>query len=54
MSRGAQTFKQGDVTKAIKALVRSGAQGHVEMTRDGKIRVIVTSVETRKPDDEWD
>jgi hypothetical protein len=26
MSRGAQTFKQGDVTKAIKAVVKAGVK----------------------------
>jgi hypothetical protein len=37
MSRGAQSFKQRDVTKAIKAAVRSGISGwRVELV-EGKI-----------------
>jgi hypothetical protein len=37
MSRGAQSFKQGDVTKAIKAAVKSGISGwRVELV-EGKI-----------------
>jgi hypothetical protein len=37
MSRGAQAFKQGDVTKAIKAAVKSGISGwRVELV-EGKI-----------------
>jgi hypothetical protein len=57
MSRGAHTFKQGDVTKAVKALVRAGVQGHVEITDNGRrILVIVGSPEVRpeKRNDEWD
>jgi hypothetical protein len=42
MSRGAQTFRQGDVTKALKAAAAAGIDvGRVEIDRDGKIIVIV-------------
>ena len=42
MSRRQQTFKQRDVTKALKATVKAGiAVGRVEIDKDGKI-VIVT------------
>jgi DNA-binding MarR family transcriptional regulator len=42
MSRGQQTFKQSDVTKALKAAVKAGiAIERVEIDKDGKI-VIVT------------
>jgi hypothetical protein len=35
MSRGQQTFKQSDVTKAIKATVKAGiAVGRVEIDKD--------------------
>jgi hypothetical protein len=59
MSRGVQAFKQGDLTRAIKALMRAGAQGHVDITRDGKIRVTVVGAEinraeTKQTADEWD
>jgi hypothetical protein len=43
MSRGAQTtFRQGDVTKALKGAAAAGIDvGRVEIDRDGKIIVIV-------------
>ena len=59
MSRGQQTFKQSDVTKALKATVKAGiAVGRVEINKDGKI-VIVTArpqdAEGDKPEqNEWD
>jgi hypothetical protein len=41
MSRGQQTFKQGDVTKAIKAAVNAGLSvKRFEVDRDGRIVVI--------------
>ena len=47
MSRGQQTFKQSDLTKAIKATVKAGiAVGRVEIDKTGRI-VIVTA----KPED---
>jgi hypothetical protein len=43
MSRGHQTFKQSDVTKALKATVKAGIEvARVEIDKDGKI-VIVTA-----------
>jgi hypothetical protein len=60
MSRGQQTFKQRDVTKALKATVKAGiAVDRVEIDKNGKI-VIVTGrpedTENReKPGkNEWD
>jgi hypothetical protein len=48
MSRGQQTFKQRDVTKALKATVKAGiAVGRVEIDKNGKI-VIVTGRELFK------
>jgi hypothetical protein len=42
MSRGAQTFKQGDLTKAAKGVAKAGLPvQRVEIDRDGKIVVIV-------------
>ena len=46
MSRGQQTFKQRDVTKALRAMVKAGIVGRVEIDKGGKI-VIVTA----KPED---
>jgi hypothetical protein len=47
MSRGQQTFKQSDVTKALKATVKAGiAVERVEIDKNGKIVVV-----TAKPED---
>jgi hypothetical protein len=41
VSRAAQTFKQGDVTKALKGAVKAGLRvQRVEIDREGKIVVI--------------
>jgi hypothetical protein len=60
MSRGQQTFKQGDVTRALKATVKAGmAVERVEIDNNGKI-VIVTgrpadAANGEKPGkNEWD
>jgi hypothetical protein len=38
MSRGPQTFKQGDVTKALKAAVKAGYKvQRAEVRKDGSI-----------------
>ena len=43
MSRGQQTFRQSDLTKAIKATVKAGiAVERVEIDKGGKI-VVVTA-----------
>jgi hypothetical protein len=50
MSRGSQTFKQGDLTKALKAA--AGAGIHVkrfEIDRDGKIVVIAGQPDKNQP-----
>jgi hypothetical protein len=56
MSRGRQTFKQGDVTKAVRGAMNAGISlRRVEIDREGKIVLIpdvaVSSVGTRN---EWD
>jgi hypothetical protein len=57
MSRGAHKFKQGDVTKAVKAMVNAGVNvGRVEIA-DGKIIVIAAKPEQDQGIDsvnEWD
>jgi hypothetical protein len=41
MSRGAHSFKQRDVTRAVKAVVAAGvAVARVEVDKDGKIAII--------------
>jgi hypothetical protein len=55
MSRGAQTFKQGDVTKAVKAVTKAGYRvTRVEIT-DGRIVVHIAESDDTKPvTSEWD
>ncbi len=60
MSHGQQTFKQSDVTKALKAMVKAGiAVGRVEIDKDGKIVIVTARLEAtpnkEKPgQNEWD
>ena len=59
MSRGQQTFKQRDVTKAIKATVKAGiAINRVEIDKDGKIIIVPAKAEDavgNNPEkNEWD
>jgi hypothetical protein len=50
MSRGAQTFRQGDVTKALKGAVKAGLKvERVEIDRDGKI-VVFTGKQPKHPE----
>ena len=56
MSRGAHTFRQGDVTRAIKGAVKAGFKvGRFEIEQ-GKIIVFAGDPETKvEPDrNEWD
>jgi hypothetical protein len=55
MSRGPQTFKQGDVTKAIKAAIKAGARvARVEIV-DGKIVVhLADDKQTETKPNEWE
>jgi hypothetical protein len=39
MSRAAARFTQADIHRAIKAVVQSGADMAVEVTKDGTIRI---------------
>jgi hypothetical protein len=60
MSRGQQTFKQRDVTKALKATVKAGiAVNRVEIDKDGKIVIVTSKAEEAVNGDnpeknEWD
>jgi hypothetical protein len=60
MSRGQQTFKQSDVTKALKATVKAGiAIGRVEIDKNGKIVIVTARPEDAAKADEpgkneWD
>ena len=60
MSHGQQTFKQSDVTKAIKAAVKAGIGiGRVEIDKNGKIVIVPARPEDAANGDEpekneWD
>jgi hypothetical protein len=57
MSRGPCTFKQSDVTKAVKAVVAAGVDvARVEVGKDGRIVVIAgkPSPDKEKGGGEWD
>ncbi len=46
MSRGQQTFRQRDVTKALKAAVKAGiAIERFEIDKDGKIIIVTAKAE---------
>jgi hypothetical protein len=58
MSRGPQTFKQSDVTKACKGTVRAGLEvQRVEIDQAGKIVVFAgkpADPQIRQSANEWD
>lgn len=53
MSKGRQTFKQADMTKAIKAAQKAGlAIARVEISADGTITVIAGKAAAGQDDEE--
>lgn len=57
MARRSCTFRQRDVTRALKATVAAGVEiAKVEIDRDGKIVVVVAGkqVEEANEGNEWD
>jgi hypothetical protein len=59
MSRGSSTFKQTDVTKAVRAVVAAGVEvARVEVDKDGRIVVIAGKPESNTREhtgeNEWD
>jgi hypothetical protein len=58
MARGQCTFKQSDVTKAVKAVVAAGVGvARVEVDKDGRIVVIAGQApppEEGREGNEWD
>jgi hypothetical protein len=55
MSRGAQTFKQGDVTKALKGAVNAGLKiKRVEIDKTGKIILFTGAAGEPTSANEWD
>jgi hypothetical protein len=52
MSRAPSTFRQQDVTKAVKAVAAAGVHiARVEIDRDGRIVIIASNGELES---EWD
>ena len=56
MSRAPSTFRQQDVTKAVKAVAAAGVHiARVEIDRDGRIVIIASNGEPdRREENEWD
>jgi hypothetical protein len=59
VSRGPLTFKQRDVSAAIKAVVQAGQQvQRVEISREGRIVIIFANGKEQAPEqsdtNEWD
>ena len=59
MSRGAQKFKQSDITKAVRGVGKAGMKVHrVEIAADGRIVVMTDAagagVVQRDSVNEWD
>ena len=56
MARAPSTFRQGDVTRAIRAVTAAGqAVARVEVDPDGKIVIVTTGGELeRREDNSWD
>lgn len=55
MARGHCTFKQRDVTAAVKAVAKAGvAVARVEIDRDGKIVVTTGKADAEAPQNDFD
>lgn len=55
MSRGALTFKQTDVTRAVKAVTAAGLEvARVEVDKGGRIIVITGKSESTGKPNPWD
>jgi hypothetical protein len=55
MSKGQHTFKQGDVTKALKGAVNAGLRvQRVEIDRQGKIVLVTSGTPSAATGNEWD
>jgi hypothetical protein len=53
MSRGAHTFKQGDVTKAIKGAVNASLAVERVEIQHGKIVIVTGRLDEKSQPDEW-
>jgi hypothetical protein len=54
--RGPLTFKERDLARALRAVQKTGGVGHVEITRDGSIRLVLGQSQAPAADnslDQW-
>jgi hypothetical protein len=61
MARGLATFKQADLTRALKAAKDAGVDLHIRIARDGTFQIdtnvtaeSTTNGDDRKDDNPWD
>jgi hypothetical protein len=55
MSRAPSTFRQQDVTRAVKAVRCAGVDiVRVEIAKDGRIIIVTAEAELQKSENEWD
>ena len=55
MSKGRQTFRQGDVTRAIRATTAAGNQvKRVEIDKDGRIILVIGKPDNSECKNPWD
>jgi hypothetical protein len=55
MARGALTFRESDLTRALKAAAKAGvALARVEICKDGRIVLLPGKAQDAPPGDEWD
>jgi hypothetical protein len=55
MARVPAIFRQGDVTRAVRAVVAAGqAVMHVEIDPNGKIVIVTASELKRREENSWD
>jgi hypothetical protein len=55
MARAPSTFRQHDVTRAIRAAAAAGVKvARVEIDRDGKIVIVTADEHERREGNEWD
>jgi hypothetical protein len=55
MARAAAIFRQGDVTRAVRAVVAAGqAVARVEIDPGGKIVIVTTGEAERREENSWD
>ena len=55
MARAPSTFRQGDITRAVKAVRGAGVEiARVEIAKDGKIVIITAAASVLPEANEWD